>query len=118
MDIKKFLLLILSLILLIGAIGCSDDAKDIIGIRGNITEITMSDDNVMVIMVEGKVESDTVYDKGRVRITKDTVILKDTDEKISPENLREGMTVEVVFQGGVNESYPVQGQAKAIRVMK
>lgn len=69
-------------------------------------------------MVEGKVESDTVYDKPRVRITKDTVVLKATNEEISSEELEEGMMVEVVFQGAVAESYPVQGQAKAIRIVK
>jgi beta-N-acetylhexosaminidase len=119
MDIKKILLLILSLFLLIGAIGCNNDTKDSLGIRGDITQIILGDDeSVTGILVEGKVESDTVYDKARVGIAKDTVILKTTGQEISPEDLKEGMKVEVVFQGAVAESYPVQGQAKAIRVVE
>ena len=119
MDIKKTLLLTLSLILLIGAIGCSNNTKDSLGIRGEITQIILDDGkSVTGILVEGKVESDTVYDKARVRIAEDTVILKTTGQELSTKDLKEGMKVEVVFQGAVAESYPVQGQAKAIRVVE
>lgn len=119
MNIKKALLLTLSLLLLIGALGCNSNDQDSIGILGEITEIILNDDkSVAGILVEGKVESDTVYDKARVEIAKATVILKKTGEEISPDGLKQGMIVEVVFQGAVAESYPVQGQAKAIRVVK
>ena len=118
MNMKRILILTLSLLLFIGAMGCSDDVKDNIGIRGEITQITRGEDDVMFIMVEGEVESDTFYDKASIRINKDTVIVKAPDEKISPEELKEGMMVEAVFQGAVAESYPVQGQARAIKVVK
>ncbi|MDD4569100.1 MAG: hypothetical protein PHE70_03100 [Tepidanaerobacteraceae bacterium] len=112
MNIKKVLLLTLSFILLIGAIGYNNNAKDSIGIRGEITEIILSEDkSVAGILVEGKVESDTVYDKARIEMTKATVILKKTGQELSPEDLIQGMTVEVVA-----ESYVVLEQAKAIRV--
>lgn len=118
MNIKKGLLIAAAVFLLFVAFGCSTNGTDSVGIRGEITEIFLDDEEkVAAVLVEGQVESDTMYDKARVGIAKDTVILKTNGEELQPEDLKEGMKVEVVFQGAVAESYPVQVQAKAIRVL-
>lgn len=120
MNTKRIYILALGFLLVFAIAACSRDAKDSIGLRGEITQIILNEDNkVTAIMAEGQVESDTTYDKARVGIAKDTVvILKATGQKLSPEDLKEGMRVEVVFRGAVAESYPVQGQAKTIRVLE
>ncbi|NLZ52042.1 MAG: DUF3221 domain-containing protein [Thermoanaerobacteraceae bacterium] len=118
MNVKNALLIVVTLSLLFAVIGCGTNGSDSVGIRGEITEIILDDDEkVAAVLVEGKVESDTVYDKARVAIAKDSVILKTNGQELQPQDLEQGMKVEVVFQGPVAESYPVQAQAKAIRVL-
>jgi beta-N-acetylhexosaminidase len=117
-NIKNVLLIVAALLMLFAVIGCSTNSNDSVGIRGEITEIILDDGGkVAAVLVEGKVESDTVYDKARVAIAEDSVILKTNGQELEPQDLKQGIKVEVVFQGPVAESYPVQGQAKAIRVL-
>lgn len=55
----------------------SDDNGDYkIGIRGIIKDINIGKDGAN-ILVESKIEADTVYDKASVRINVDTMIQKD-----------------------------------------
>jgi beta-N-acetylhexosaminidase len=110
---KKPIVLFLIIIMAFGLMGCNgngDDEK--IGIRGIITNVSMNEkQEVTNILVEGKVESDTSFDKASVFITKGTKVN-------SPEKLKKGMKVEVVFTGPIAESYPVQGRAKVITVIE
>jgi len=111
-------LLIPTLLALVAVLGCSRGANDSVGIRGEITEIFLNGEGkVAAVLVEGKMESDTSYDKARVGIAENSVILKTNGQELEPEDLKKGMKVEVVFQGPIAESYPVQGKAKAIRVL-
>jgi len=117
-NLRNAILLVVTLFLLFIVISCNTNSSDSVGIRGEITEIILDDGGkVAAVLVEGKVESDTVYDKARVAIAKDSVILKTNGQELQPQDLTQGMKVEVVFQGPVAESYPVQAQAKAIRVL-
>ncbi|AEY66968.1 DUF3221 domain-containing protein [Clostridium sp. BNL1100] len=112
---KKILIIVLTTVLMLNMMGCTKTSnnrnEEKIGIRGLITKV-LTDDNKKVtgILVEGKVESDTIHDKATVSIDKST--------KISARELKEGMKVEVVFEGPVMESYPVQGKAKTIKVIE
>lgn len=94
--------------------------NEVISIRGTITEISKDEANqVKSIRVEGKVESNTSYDKAVVKITDDTIVfMEGNGERITGNNLEQGDVVEIVFAGGVNESYPVQGGAKYIKVLQ
>lgn len=94
--------------------------NEVIGIRGTITEIAKDEANqVISIKVEGKVESDTSYDKAIVKITADTVVFREENgARITGNGLIQGDVVEIVFAGGVNESYLVQGSAKFIKVLQ
>ncbi len=111
---KKILIIVLSTVLMLNMMGCmkisSNTNEEKIGIRGLITKVLTNDNKVTGILVEGKVESDTIHDKATVSIVKST--------KISANELKVGMKVEVVFDGPVMESYPVQGKAKTIKVIE
>ncbi|MFA5602858.1 MAG: DUF3221 domain-containing protein [Bacilli bacterium] len=85
-----------------------------IDIRGEITDIYVSND-VMTILVEGKIEEDTTIDKGYMRINGETKIYQGKNNiLIEKEVLKVGDKVEAAYKGPVAESYPVQGTAKFI----
>lgn len=117
MGCKKIIMLILCTVLL-SIIGCQREEK--IDIRGEITSVVISDDNKVVsILVEGELEEDTSYDKASISIDESTSIyLVAGKDKISVEELKEGMKVEAIFTGPVRESYPVQATAKIIRIIE
>lgn len=123
MHLKRILFIVLTATLIISTIGCmkasGSKSQEKVGIRGQVTQVLMdSSGAVSAITVEGKVESDTVHDKAKVGIDKGTKISKgNTGQKLPASELKEGMKVEVVFEGPVAESYPVQGKAKTIRVI-
>lgn len=121
--IKKIILLMCVFLLLVTAVGCSkakESTKENIGIRGQITEISQNDSGkVTAILVEGKVEQDTAYDKASVFIGDKTKIYKnDGKEELKATDLKKGTKVEIVFEGPVRESYPVQADAKIIRIIE
>lgn len=115
---NKKIALVALCILILALIGCQKD--EAIDIRGEITAISKSTDNKIVsILVEGEQEEDTSYDKASISIDKNTIIYLDTGkDKISVEELKEGIKVEVIFTGPVRESYPVQADAKTIRIIE
>ncbi|MFZ5973867.1 MAG: DUF3221 domain-containing protein [Bacillota bacterium] len=89
----------------------------IVGIRGKITSRTQTD-KALTILVEGEITADTVYDKASVRVTDKTVIQKDAlSRAFEMSDLTVGTTVEVIFEGPVAESYPVQGTAGVVRIL-
>jgi beta-N-acetylhexosaminidase len=114
-----FIVLILSISLPLA--GCSrGSASEQVkfGIRGEIKKVTIDDTKkTTTILVEGNIQNDTEYDKAYISITKDTKILRG-ELKLLPEDLESGMMVEVIITGPVRESYPVQADAKEIRVIK
>jgi beta-N-acetylhexosaminidase len=88
-----------------------------IAIRGIIKDINIGKDGAN-ILVEGKIEADTVFDKAMVHINVDTMIQKDDLSRLfEVTDLKVGDTVEVFFKGPVAESYPVQGTAEIVRII-
>jgi len=88
-----------------------------IGIRGKVMSIVNGKDGI-TILVEGKVENDTIYDKASVKISKEAII---TENKLGAildiSDIKVGQTVEIVFDGAVAESYPVQGRALTVHLI-
>lgn len=113
-------LLAVGLIAAVALCGCAErPPSEPPSIRGTITSLTLPETGPGgSILVEGQKASDTQYDKASVSITGDTRIF-DADGRpgLSIGDLAEGMPVEVWFTGPVAESYPVQAQADAIRVL-
>lgn len=117
---KKLVYIILALILTLSLFGCSNNKEnEKIGIRGEITKLNQGKDiKVFFIFVEGPLEMDTEFDKASITITEKTrIIEKATNKKLSKNDLKEGMKVEVLVDGPVRESYPVQFDAKEVRVI-
>ncbi len=122
---KKILILFLLLCTSIAImVGCSEESRPDggdngkIGIRGEITSIEIGEDGA-TLLVEGKKEEDTIYDKASVRIDSNTTIQKkDSNDKIEISDIEIGDIVEIIFTGAVAESYPVQGKAKIVRLIE
>jgi beta-N-acetylhexosaminidase len=104
---------------------CGGDSDDIgdrnPDIRGEITSLTPgSGDTLITILIEGKGEPDTGYDKASVRVEEDTEVFRarGTDRvEVEWSDLAEGQTVEAWFEGPVAESYPVQAKAGRIVII-
>lgn len=104
----------------------AEEKKNVVDIRGLLTNVSVSQPNqagvLGQILVEGKVEKDTGFDKASIRITKETVIERKTkDAKPAHaefKDLKVGQQVEAVFTGPVAESYPVQVRAKSVLILK
>lgn len=114
-------ILLLCIILMFGIIGCSKEtANQKVAIRGNIVSISTAEKSKITnIFVEGKVEQDTEHDKASIYIGKKTKIyVGKTKKEVGTSSLKKGTKVEVVFDGPVRESYPVQADAKLIRIIE
>ncbi|MBP1745196.1 MAG: hypothetical protein H6Q58_2174 [Firmicutes bacterium] len=114
----RFAAAFLLILLCLAAPGCGrNDKETAIGIRGFVTQKS-GNDTEGTILVEGKVEADTSFDKASVRITKDTLIQKDAmSRSFGLSDIEVGSRVEVIFKGAVAESYPVQGTADTVRIL-
>ena len=87
-----------------------------IGIRGEVTNITENQES-LTILVEGVIDADTEYDKASVAIDGSTVIESADGSALEAGDISLGDTVEIVFDGAVAESDPVQGTAKIVRIL-
>lgn len=95
--------------------GFTNKNKTKIGIRGTITSMELIEDNI-IIDVSGKKEKDTLYDCASVTITKDTLITENK-KNIEHNKMRTSLIVEIIFEENITESYPVQANAKLIRIL-
>lgn len=83
-----------------------------VDITGDIVQLEST-----TILVEGPVAGGAQYDKAYVSFHEDTEIVSgETKESFDPKDLEVGMMVEVVFDGSLRDSYPVQAKAKRITV--
>lgn len=113
---KKNVEILLLLIIVFSLVGCGKKEEKI-GIRGEITEVKIMEEEIINILVEGDIEEDIMYDKANVEVKNSTKIYKG-EEKVKAEDLKEGQIIEVIFDGAVVESQPVQGAAKAIQIVE
>ena len=105
--------------------GCSDEPKripdtlpDVHGYIGSIKRTASNDEAVKAIVMVKAIEGlQADYPDASIRIDEDTKI-EDADGKpLKLEQLREGHEIQAWFEeGGMLESMPVQGYAKAVRV--
>lgn len=121
---KKTWLFITCTILLLSITGCRQSAagkgseKPLI--RGVIMNVTHNSENkTAALLVEGQIEEDTQYDKARVRVDSNTKIYKaESKDMLSISDLKEGIKVEIYWDGPVAESYPVQMGSNIIRILQ
>lgn len=112
---KKVIIILLTLIIIFSIFGCNKKEEQI-GIRGEIAKIHTVEETTS-IFIEENIEDDTIYDKANVVIKDSTKIYKD-EEKVNVENLKEGQTVEVIFDGPVDETHLVKGTGKTIKIIE
>jgi beta-N-acetylhexosaminidase len=117
---KKIAVLLFCFIFVLSFVGCDKESNNKLGIRGEIKKVSTNDKGKITgIYVEGAIEQDTEYDKASIYITEKTNIYEgNTKKKLEASSLKEGMKVEVDFEGPVRESYPIQADAKTIRILK
>lgn len=129
MLMKKILSLLLVFVMVLSFVGCTSNQQNNqnstqnnnqskeapLAIKGMITQLDDNGENT-VILVEGKKEDGSTYDKARVTINKDTKIYE-KDKEISAKDLRLHMYIEVYYNGAVAESYPVQMGANKVVVV-
>ncbi len=112
---KRSILVIIVLSLIILIAGCT--LEDDVGIRGEVKEIFKEDKDITGIYVEGEIDEYFAYDKASISFTDKTKIYMG-DNKVEINQLKEGQIVEVIFDGAVAESYPVQGKAKKVKILE
>ncbi|MBS4537525.1 DUF3221 domain-containing protein [Clostridium sp. D2Q-11] len=130
---KKFSIFLIIILLMISIAGCTQDSKAPssddnsstdgdsqfveYGVAGNITEITVSEDDSILgtIHVEGPKDNGATYDNAIVTVLPDTKIY--SNDTVNFKDLEVGMYVEIFFKGEVKESYPVQADAKQINII-
>lgn len=89
-------------------------------LRGTVIEVSTNEGQITGFYAEGELEPDTSFDKARIRITDATAIYTQQGETYTPagkEALVAGANVEVLFEGPVQESYPVGATAGEIVIL-
>lgn len=90
-------------------------------LRGSVIELFTNEGQITGFYAEGELEPDTSFDKARIRITDATKIYTQQGETYTPagkEALVVGANVEVLFEGPVQESYPVGATAGEIVILQ
>lgn len=95
------------------------DESSTISIRGVVKDIVQGK-NGITMLVEGKLEHDTSFDKASVTVNMSSKVLRDNTPittLFAFSEIKKGDTIEVTFNGPVAESYPVQGVAATVRIV-
>ena len=111
---KRFSLMVLVVLVMVANMAVAEKAP--LSIRGEVTKIS----GKSVLLVEGKKDADTIYDKASVTIKNTTKILRVEGEQLKEaklEDLKVGTMVEITFTGPVKESYPVQADAGKVVIL-
>ena len=94
-----------------------------ISIRGMPASVSPADDEgkkagiLGTLLMEGRKDKDTEYDKAMVKVTKATKIFMMVGKDLKPatfDDLKPNVKMEIQFSGPVGESFPVQATAGKI----
>ncbi len=86
-------------------------------ITGRVTHISQAKDGI-VMLVEADEPKTGQYDKASVRVGKETSIIKDnTGDVLSYSDIKTEDMVQIVFEGPVAESYPIQASALSVFII-
>ena len=97
-----------------------------VSIRGMPASVSPADEDgkkagvLGTLLMEGRKDKDTEYDKAMVKVTKATKIFQQIGGDLKPasfDDLKPGVRLEIRFQGPVNESFPVQATAGRIVIV-
>jgi hypothetical protein len=116
-----------ALLALVVAVPTLADEKEKVSIRGMPASVSPADDDAKkagilgTILMEGRKDKDTEYDKAMVKVTKGTKIFQQVGRELKPasfDDLKPGVKMEIQFQGAVGESFPVQATAGKIVILQ
>jgi hypothetical protein len=102
------------------------DEKEKVSIRGTPASVSPADEEAKkagvlgTVLMEGRKDKDTEYDKAMVKVTKGTKIFQQVGRELKPasfDDLKPGVKLEIQFQGPVNESFPVMATAGKIVIL-
>jgi hypothetical protein len=105
----------------------ADEKGEKVSIRGSLASAGGSSEEdkkaglLGTLLVEGKKDKDTEYDKATVKVTKATKIYKEVGGELreaSFDDLKGGVKVEIWFRGPVAESFPVMATAGKIVITR
>jgi hypothetical protein len=117
---------LLGLFLIVPAVADETGKKDKVSIRGMAASVTAANDEQLKagvlgeLLMEGKKDKDTEYDKAIVKVTKATKIFKMVGGDLKPatfDDLKGAGKMEIQFTGPVAESFPVQATAGKIVIL-
>lgn len=84
--------------------------------KGEILTLSMTG-KISGIYVEGEESEAYSITAASVTIDENTKLFNEDGKTVKFSDLEEGDSVEIEFEGSIAESYPVQGTAKAIRLL-
>jgi hypothetical protein len=108
------------------AIPAVADEKEKVSIRGTPASVSPADDEAKksgvfgTLLMEGRKDKDTEYDKAMVKVTQGTKIFQQVGRELKPasfDDLKPGVKMEIHFQGPVNPSFPVMATAGKIVII-
>jgi len=101
-------------------------AEEKVSIRGTPASVSPADEEskkagiLGTVLIEGRKDKDTEYDKAMVKVTRATKIFKLIGKDLkeaSFDDLKPGVKMEIHFAGPAGESYPVQATAGKIVIV-
>jgi beta-N-acetylhexosaminidase len=101
-------------------------ADEKVSIRGTPASVSPADEEgkkagvLGTILMEGRKDKDTEYDKAMVKVTRATKIYRRVGKDLkeaSFDDLKPSVKMEIHFQGPVSESFPVQATAGKIVIL-
>ena len=103
-----------------------DRDEEKVSIRGMPASVSPADEDgkkagvLGTVLMEGRKDKDTKYDKAMVKVTKATKIFQQVGRELKPasfDDIKPGVKMEIQFQGPVAESFPVQATAGKIVIL-
>jgi hypothetical protein len=125
MRLSRLLPAVLALVVAVPTLA-DEKGKDEVSIRGMPASVSPADDDARkagvlgTILMEGRKDKDTKYDKAMVKVTKGTRIFQQVGRELKPasfDDIKPGVKMEIQFQGPVAESFPVQATAGKIVIL-
>ena len=126
MRLFRLLPAVLALAVAVPTLAQEKDKEEKVSIRGMPASVSPADEDgkkagvLGTILMEGRKDKDTQYDKAMVKVTKGTKIFQQVGRELKPasfDDIKPGVKMEIQFQGPVAESFPVQATAGKIVII-
>ena len=102
------------------------DEKEKVSIRGTPASVSPADEDAKkggvlgTLLMEGRKDKDTEYDKAMVKVTRGTKIFHQVGRELKPasfDDLKPGVKLEIQFQGPADSSFPPNAPAGKIVIL-